>query len=73
VADELTRQVEHMLAVAAELKKVIIAFRQLPMPTDLSIEEAEIRNRLEVGLCRVNTGLITAPTLTENVLRPTVH
>lgn len=73
MADELTRHVEHMLAVAAELKKVIIAFLQLPVPAVLSSEEAEIRNRLEVGLCRVNGGLITAPTFTANLLSPTVH
>jgi hypothetical protein len=73
VADELTRHVKHMLAVVAELKKVILAFRQLPVPADLSIEEAEIRNRVELGLCRVNAGLIAAPALTEEALSPTVH
>jgi hypothetical protein len=73
VADELTRHVKHMLAVVAELKKAILAFHQLPVPADLSIEEAEIRNRLELGLCRVNAGLIAAPILTEDTLSPTVH
>ena len=73
MADELTRHVKHLLALVAELEKVILAFRQLPVPADLSIEEAEIRNRLELGLCRVNAGLIAAPILTEDMLSPTVH
>jgi hypothetical protein len=73
VADALTRHVAHMLAVTAELKKVIIAFRALPIPAALSIEEAEIRHQLEMGLCRVHMGLITAPTVTATMLRPTVH
>ncbi len=63
----------HMLAVTAELKKVMIAFRALPAPAAPSIEEARIRHQVEVGLCRVHIGLITAPTVTASMLNPTVH
>jgi hypothetical protein len=73
VADPLTRHVAHMLAVTAELRKVIIAFRALPAPAVPSVEETEIRHQLEMGLCRVHMGLITAPTVTATMLRPTVH
>ncbi len=73
MADELTRHVEHMIAVTEELKKVIIAFRSLPVPAVTSPEEAAIRHQLELALFRVHVGLITAPTVTAAMLRPMIH
>jgi len=73
VADALTRHVAHMLALTAEVKKLIIDFRALPAPAVPTVEETEIRHRLERALCRVHIGLITAPTVTASMLCPTVH